>query len=101
MGVIPREKILDRVRQIVLAEIGDSEAKVYLFGSWARGEERRSSDIDVALRWPVGESPDIWVRLREVLEECDVPYRIEVVNMAEADGKLIDKICQEGVLWKG
>ena len=101
MGAILRDNILDRVRQIVLAEIGDSEATVYLFGSWARGNERRSSDIDVAVAWQGGATLDRFVRLREVLEESDIPYRVDVVDMSEAGVILTDKICKEGILWKG
>ena len=46
-----REQTLERVKDIVLGEIADANVKVYLFGSWARGEERRSSGIDIALDW--------------------------------------------------
>lgn len=52
MGTIQRDKILERVKNIVIGEIADANVKVYLFGSWARGEERRLSDIDIAVDCP-------------------------------------------------
>ena len=96
-----REQMLERVKDIVLGEIGGANVKVYLFGSWARGEERRSSDIDIALDWVGGAPPDRLVRLREVLEESDVPFRVDVVDLASAGEVLASKVGKEGVLWKG
>ena len=40
---------LDEVRRVVLRGLAGRTAKVYLFGSWARGEASRVSDIDVAV----------------------------------------------------
>ena len=101
MGSMSREEILDRLRQILLIELAGSEVKVYLFGSWARGQERRSSDIDIAVDWPGGAPPDRLARLREILEESDLPYRVDVVDLAVVNGKLAENIGKEGVLWKG
>lgn len=101
MGRMPREEILKMVKRVVFAEIGEYPAKVYLFGSWARGEEHRSSDIDIAVELP-GEAPaGVLVRLREALEESTVPYRVDVVDLAEAVVELADKVRKEGVVWKG
>ena len=101
MVIIQREKILERVRNIVLGEIGDSNAKLYLFGSWARGEERRASDIDIAVDWPGGAPQGRLARLREVLEESDVPFRVDVVDLSVAGESLVNKVSEEGVPWKG
>ncbi len=96
-----RDQILERLKNIVLDEIADANVKVYLFGSWARGEERRSSDIDIALDWVGGAPPDKLARLREVLEESDVPFRVDVVDLSTAGEALVSKVGKEGVLWKG
>src|SRR5829696_4704038 len=42
-------KALEEVRHIVLDALSEKNAQVYLFGSWARGEATRLSDIDVAI----------------------------------------------------
>ena len=98
---IQRDKILERLKNIVMSEIGDASVKVYLFGSWARGEERRSSDIDIAVEWPGGAPPGKLADLREVLEESDLPFRVDVVELSVAGEVLADKVSKEGVLWKG
>jgi predicted nucleotidyltransferase len=101
VGTIQRDKILERVKNIVIGEIGDANVKVYLFGSWARGEERRSSDIDIAVDWPGGAPPARLACLREVLEESDVLFRVDVVDLSVAGEGLVNKVRKEGVLWKG
>lgn len=101
MGKIPREQTLGLVRQVVLAGLEGYPVTVYLFGSWSRGTERQSSDIDIAIDGACGAPSDILVRLREKLEESTIPYRFDVVDLAEADPILVDKVRKEGILWKG
>ena len=96
-----RDQILERLKNIVLAETADANVKVYLFGSWARGEERRASDIDIALDWIDGAPPGRMARLREILTESDVPFRVDVVDLSTAGEVLASKVAKEGVLWKG
>lgn len=101
MSSIARQQILDMVRQVIMAEIGDYPVKVYLFGSWARGEERISSDIDIALDGSDGIPLEILTRLREAMEESTIPYRVDVVDLAEAAKVLVTKVRKEGIVWKG
>lgn len=97
---MPREEILDMVKAIVLSEIGVYPVKVYLFGSWARKEERCSSDIDIAVERTLGTPANIFFRLREALEDSAVPYRVDVVDLTEATKELADKVMKEGIVWK-
>ncbi|MCE5286496.1 MAG: nucleotidyltransferase domain-containing protein [Pelosinus sp.] len=97
---LPREHILEMVKEVVLTEIGRYPVKVYLFGSWARGEERNSSDIDIAVDLGKGVFSDILMRLRETLEDSVIPYRVDVVDLAEATIELSEKVEKEGIVWK-
>jgi len=61
--VMPRDKVLGLVREVRdgLAPLyGDRIKGVYLFGSYARGDAREGSDINVAvvLRGPVDEGEE-------------------------------------------
>jgi hypothetical protein len=66
-----RSLILEEVKRFVLGHLSEQPAKVYLFGSWARGEEKRSSDIDVAVEFLTGDTRNkqSLTNLRFVLEE--------------------------------
>jgi predicted nucleotidyltransferase len=72
--------------------------RLYLFGSWARGEGRRASDLDLAL---LSEKPllDLMPLLREALEEARVVRRVDLVDLAEAEPAFRERVLREGVLW--
>jgi predicted nucleotidyltransferase len=93
---------LDRVKEVVLKQLAGKPAKVYLFGSWARGEQKRTSDIDIAIDWKVSATTlqRELTTIRDALEESTVPYKVDILNMNEADPVIISKILREGEIWK-
>ena len=94
----PATKALDEVRRIVL-DIIDGEATVYLFGSWARGEATRLSDIDVAIDPSTPLPRGMLARLREHLEESHVPYHVDIVDLTRTDSEFRSRVLAEGILW--
>jgi predicted nucleotidyltransferase len=93
------ERALVEVRRIVREALGEREATLYLFGSWSRGTATAVSDIDVAIDAHPRLPPGLLARVRERLEESHVPYRVEVVDLAEVDPTLRRRILAEGVPW--
>lgn len=97
---IAREQILEKVRNIVLSTLDSMSVKVYLFGSWARQEEKKTSDIDVGVWYdsplPIG----VLTQLRSLLEQSTIPYRIELTDLTKADPFIVEKVWKEGILWK-
>lgn len=92
------EKIyIDRIRRMVLDFLADTSARVYLFGSWARGMQRRGSDVDVAVD---GGNADKISALKELLEDSTIPYRVDVVDMRFASESLRREIRKDGIAWK-
>jgi uncharacterized protein len=98
---MPREATLDRVRREVLDALGDRPVDVWLYGSWAKGTESRTSDIDVALdpHGPLSRA-DV-ARLRERLEEIPVAYPVEVTDLRDAGPAFRERVRREGILWNG
>ncbi|WP_240922535.1 nucleotidyltransferase domain-containing protein [Thermococcus sp. 9N3] len=50
MPVIPREELLEILREMkekLIEILGDDLVEVILFGSYARGEAKEDSDVDV------------------------------------------------------
>lgn len=93
------QKALDEVRRIVLEVIGSENATIYLFGSWARGDAMRASDIDIAIE-PLADLPrGAFARLRERLEESHVPYRVDVVDLRKTDPEFRRRVLAEGIPW--
>ena len=46
---------LERIRDFALKIMAEEQANVYLFGSWARGNARHSSDVDIAVEGMAGD----------------------------------------------
>lgn len=92
-------RALEEVRRIVLDVVGERKVKVYLFGSWARGEATRLSDIDVAINPSATLPRGMLARLRERLEESHVPYRVDVVDLTRTSPEFRQRVLTEGVLW--
>ena len=101
MGTTEIKKKPGKVRQLICSFFNDRQASIYLVGSWARGEEKRTSDIDVAILskepLPVGFLADI----AEELEQSDIPYRVELVDLAGMDANKRKAFLEGAIQWKG
>jgi predicted nucleotidyltransferase len=76
-------------------------AKVVFFGSHADGTHDRRSDFDIA--YLPGEGFDPMggvVRLREDIEENNVIYAVDLVDLSNVEESFRNKILSEGVVWK-
>jgi len=91
--------VIRRLRDLLLQTINDQNVKIYLFGSWARGTNKNSSDIDVGIWHPSSPGPEFFMNLRDLLEESTIPYRVDLVDLVHADPALLDKVRKEGILW--
>jgi len=90
---------LDEVRRIVLEGLHGHPVRVYLFGSRARGERGKHSDIDVAVLplspLPVGTLSAI----RVALEESRIPFMVDLVDLSTTDAPFRERVLREGVQW--
>ena len=88
------------LKTIVLNTLSDVPVNVYLFGSWARKEEKRTSDIDIGLK-PLGNLSTLkWVELREQIDESLLPYKVDLVDLSKANQAIIEKVEREGIVWR-
>jgi predicted nucleotidyltransferase len=94
-------KHLKAVRHLLLSRLHGYNVKIYLFGSMARGEACRASDIDVAVL-PAGNLPDgILSEIRDELENSRNPYRVELVDLAKVSPGFSAYVQRTGILWNG
>ncbi|HAU30279.1 TPA: nucleotidyltransferase domain-containing protein [Candidatus Dependentiae bacterium] len=92
----------ERYKEILLKILTKEfpNAKVYLFGSQARGDVRVGSDIDLAIQEAKPVAIDrIWKALASI-EETSVPYKIDLVDLENIPANLKSNILKEGILWK-
>ncbi len=90
---------LDEVRRIVLRRLAGHPARVYLFGSFARGQASRVSDIDVAILpaepLPIG----LLAEIQEELENSESLYPVDLVDLSGAPEPFRSRVLNEGVPW--
>src|SRR5262245_28991816 len=98
-GPTTATRALEEVRRLVLQAVGKDGAVVYLFGSWARGEATRLSDIDVAIDPPTPLPRGTLARLREQLEESSIPYHVDIVDLTRTDPEFRRRVLAEGIPW--
>jgi uncharacterized protein len=92
---------LDRsaIERILLPLLVRQHAQLKLFGSRARGDARRVSDIDLALVAGQPIAADEMAVVREALEESGIPFRIDLIDYASAPAPLRAAIDREGIAW--
>jgi predicted nucleotidyltransferase len=96
-----RARALERVREIIFQVLGDRDVRVYLFGSSVTGRIRRSSDIDIAIDPLRALPPALLAELRERLEESEVPYDVDIVDLSAASPEIRASVEREGAQWRG
>ena len=94
-------KYLNQMRELVLKVTSDLDCTVFLFGSRARGINRRSSDIDIGFS---GLSEPVFTNIRDLLmselEESVIPHHVDLVNMDNAPADFKNVAMSEVILWK-
>lgn len=90
---------LAEARRIVFAGLRGHRARVFLFGSRARGDGGAASDIDIGILPEVPLPAGALAEIREELEESGIPYQVDVVDLSQADAHLRERVLREGVLW--
>lgn len=74
----PQYELLEELLVKPLNKMG---AKVWIFGSRARGDQKKFSDIDILFESSHEISLGQLSQLREALEESDLPYKVDIVNV--------------------
>ena len=72
-------------------------ARAFVFGSRAHGGARRYSDLDLALEWDRPLGLDLIGRIAEALSESDLPYKVDIVDLATVDPAFRTRIATECV----
>jgi predicted nucleotidyltransferase len=80
-GIDIRPHDLDAVKNIFRLARFDESAEFYVFGSRAKGVARRGSDLEIAIDLGRPLSPVEHHYLVNELEESDLPYRVDIVDL--------------------
>ena len=92
---------LIKIKYIVLSKLQNTQVKVYLFGSRTQKTAGEKSDIDIAILplsppLPFG----LLSNIRDAIENSNIPYTIDLVDLSKTDQFFRNKVLKEGVIWK-
>ncbi len=90
-------KTINKLKEFLVDFFKGKEVKLFLFGSRARGDNTIFSDIDIGILSDKDISKDI-VILREILEESNIPYKVDIVELSK-NRDLLDVVLKEGKRW--
>jgi len=79
-GVIDIETGHRRIVLDILRQQLPRGTRIWVFGSRVTGRARRYSDLDLALDAGRPLTVDETAILRETFDECDLPYRVDIVD---------------------
>jgi len=89
------------LKNLVLRYLRGEPVKVILFGSRARGDNARASDVDIGII-PRGRIDAAKLALlREKIEESNIPYKVEVVDFSHTSASFKKEALKEALVWKG
>ena len=74
------------------------KARVILFGSRAREDFGPHSDVDLAVD-SKEDLHDLLVELKGIIEESDLPQKVDIVELSKAPEVLKREILREGKVW--
>ena len=75
--------LVERAIQVIVTIITNKlpQAKVYLFGSRARGDHTPESDIDIAIDTGGKIDSSLLSQIKEEVEESTIPFTVDVVDL--------------------
>ncbi len=76
------------------------DAKIYLFGSYAKGTARQGSDIDIAIDTGKRLNLHEWQFLWNLLDALPTVQKIDLVDMHRIPDDMKEEILTKGVAWK-
>ncbi|MDP2753332.1 MAG: nucleotidyltransferase domain-containing protein [Nitrospirota bacterium] len=94
------DKSLEQIKAVVLDAFSGEEVMIILFGSRARGDFDRRSDIDIGIMPRKKYDQKKLILLKEKLENMNIPYKIDIVNISKVSDVFREKVLKEGKIWR-
>ncbi len=99
-GVLMKRDYLAELKRTVLAMFVGQPAKVFLFGSRARGTHFPRSDVDIGILLSDPSASTRITLLREQIENLNIPYKVDVVNFAEVSPAFRENAIRSAEVWQ-
>lgn len=92
-----QKKYVDQIKKILWQHLDKTRDKAFIFGSWAIGDNRKFSDIDIGIESKKSLPAGMIGRLQAAFEVSDLPYRVDVVDFNIA-GKQFVQVAKNKII---
>lgn len=96
-----KKEILEKTKQMICRFFKNKKIEIYLIGSWARRQEKRTSDIDIGIIQKEFLPEGFLAQIAEEFEQSDIPYRVELVDLTGMDEDKRSSFLRGAIKWKG
>lgn len=90
-------RTIEELREFLKDFFKGKNVQIFLFGSRARKDNSKFSDLDIGFISSDNISKEI-VILKEIIEESNIPYKVDIVNLGN-NKQLLDVALKEGEKW--
>lgn len=97
----PAEKYKQQILKIIFKFLDKNQIEVFLFGSMATRQQTSYSDIDIGIA-SLNSDPKLersLKKIKEALEESNIPYKIDVVNLNFAKEEFKKIALKDKIIW--
>lgn len=88
-----KQKIISLISAIL------PHAKIYLFGSRAKGNYHETSDIDIAIDNKQKIDRKIISQVKNAIDAFNIPYTIDIVDLNDVSETLKKQLERDKILW--
>jgi predicted nucleotidyltransferase len=89
-------EVIEKIKQILKRDLPEGY-RIYLFGSWARGNAEERSDIDIAI---LGDQELDWMtflKIKEKIEDIPTLRKIDVVDLRAVGRQFREEVLRHGI----
>lgn len=94
------QKSIQDLKSLVIETFKEENVIVILFGSRARGDYSRVSDIDIGILPETRLDKKKLVLFKEKIDDLNIPYNVDVVDLSKVTKAFREKALRDGVIWK-
>ncbi len=94
------QKSIRDLKSLIIEFFKEENVIVILFGSRARGDYNKVSDIDIGILPENRLDRKKLVILKEKIDNLNFPYTVDVVDLSRVSEAFREKALREGIVWK-
>jgi predicted nucleotidyltransferase len=94
------QKSIRDLKSLIIEFFKEENVIIILFGSRARGDYSRVSDIYIGILPKNSLDRKKLVLLKEKIDNLNFPYTVDVVDLSKVSESFREKALREGIIWK-